>query len=66
MKKTFLIASVLVAGILSVSIAQSSSESKTSNDPVVKAMNLNNHLVLDTVPKKDTVTPKTDSSSVRF
>ena len=62
MKKSFLVASVLVAGIVSVSIAQSSDKS-ISNDTVVKSMNYN---VQDTVPKKDTTTPKKDSVTVNF
>jgi hypothetical protein len=62
MKKSFLVASILVAGIVSVSIAQSS-EKNTSNDTVVKAANFN---VQDTVPKKDTTTPKKDSVSVNY
>ncbi len=61
MKKSFLVASVLVAGIVSVSIAQSS-DKNTSNDTVVKS----NYNVQDTVPKKDTTTPKKDSVTANF
>ena len=61
MKKSFLVASIAVASIVSVSIAQSS-EKNTSTDAVVKSLNN----VQDTVPKKDTTTPKKDSSSVKF
>ena len=60
MKKSFLVASVAIASIVSVSIAQTSKS--TSNDTVVKSLNN----IQDTVPKKDTTTPKKDSSSVKF
>lgn len=59
MKKSFFFASVLVAGILTVSIAQSSSETKAVVPTTLKATNPN--FVMDTLPQKDTV-PGTDTT----
>lgn len=60
MKKNVFFATVLVAGILTVGIAQYPASKQTSANTV--------QTYTDTVPKKDTTVPGggTDSSSVRY
>lgn len=58
MKKSFFLLSALVAGIVSISIAQSSSDATTAANSTVKSVSVN---LVDTLPKKDTV-PGSDTT----
>jgi hypothetical protein len=69
MKKTLFLAAVLVAGAASVSIAQFSNEksNNASAETIVKANSLTGINFQDTTkPKKDSLPPKQDSTSVKF
>ena len=68
MKKSVFFATVLVAGILTVGIAQYPAANNKSSETIVSAMP--GAFAIDTVPEKpgkDTTVPgDTDSSAIRF
>ncbi|MCU7548851.1 hypothetical protein OCK74_06960 [Chitinophagaceae bacterium LB-8] len=60
MKKNLLLATTFVAGLITMGVAQLPSNTSAS------AKNLNGYMTLDTVPQKDTVPGKSDSSSANL